>query len=347
MILTVIIPAYNCENTIEDCVKSVCKQPYDDIEVILINDGSSDGTLGKLRDLQSIYTNVVVENFVNNKGVSAARNMGIELAKGKYIAFLDSDDAWAKNFLDKDVVDTLKSERYDMLRFGIIAATSDFKYGLKHMVEDEELVIQESDYLIREVDSFAEYVYKAEVLKTGINFTDKIRLFEDRLFLYEALFSSKMLLCVNKVMYVCRIRNASASRSIKINSSGEEQAVAQRWKELSYRYPLYCDFCYSMSSNFAISSVYRELLEGGTVESAEKRLKDNGLYAVLEKSDYASGTHFVHDLEQLKDNYVEETRKFKKHLFLSNLFAPIVYNPFFRGLYYLLKGGERLNKYLY
>lgn len=100
-LVSVIIPTYNRANLIQQSVKSVLNQTYNNFEIIIIDDGSSDNTeevINKLNDNRIRYIKHAV-----NKGASAARNTGIREAKGKYIAFQDSDDHWLPDKLEKQV----------------------------------------------------------------------------------------------------------------------------------------------------------------------------------------------------------------------------------------------------
>jgi len=92
MLVTVIIPCFNSENTIGNCLRSIFSQRYRQIEVICINDGSSDKTLEKLNELKpsSPFPFTILDQ--QNKGACSARNEGLKLAKGDYIQFLDADD---------------------------------------------------------------------------------------------------------------------------------------------------------------------------------------------------------------------------------------------------------------
>ncbi|WP_436515262.1 glycosyltransferase family 2 protein [Ekhidna sp. To15] len=96
--ISVIIPAYNAVNFLKQTVKSVINQTYKDWELIIVNDGSKDGTLGLSNELASEDTRIRVVDQQNG-GVSSARNTGIKDAKGKYLSFLDADDCWHENFL--------------------------------------------------------------------------------------------------------------------------------------------------------------------------------------------------------------------------------------------------------
>lgn len=89
--VSIIIPVYNVENYLEKCLSSVLNQTLTDIEVIAINDGSTDGSLSILNRLAKMDSRLLVINQLN-QGVSAARNKGLSLARGEYIGFVDSDD---------------------------------------------------------------------------------------------------------------------------------------------------------------------------------------------------------------------------------------------------------------
>lgn len=97
-LITVVIPVYNAENTLEDCVESVCGQSYTSFEVLLINDGSTDKSGDICEKLTQKYNNI--KSFtIENNGVSNARNVGIRYSKGKYISFVDADDVVDSDFL--------------------------------------------------------------------------------------------------------------------------------------------------------------------------------------------------------------------------------------------------------
>lgn len=95
-LVSVIIPVYNSEKYVEDTIKSILNQTYDDIEIITIDDGSSDGSAKVIKELIGIYNGkkTIKYYYQENSGVSIARNSGIEKANGEYIAFMDSDDLW-------------------------------------------------------------------------------------------------------------------------------------------------------------------------------------------------------------------------------------------------------------
>ena len=98
--ISLIIPVYNVEKYIHKTIDSVLSQTFKDYEVIMINDGSTDNSLAALKEYASKHKNFVLINNCNI-GASRARNIGIKVAKGEYIAFLDSDDFLAPTFLEE------------------------------------------------------------------------------------------------------------------------------------------------------------------------------------------------------------------------------------------------------
>lgn len=96
MRFTVVIPLYNKEKYIQRAIKSVLAQEYHDFEIIVIDDGSTDGSLELARSVQAVNLRVISQP---NHGVSSARNVGIDNAQGEFIAFLDADDQWNTDYL--------------------------------------------------------------------------------------------------------------------------------------------------------------------------------------------------------------------------------------------------------
>ena len=97
--VSVIIPVYNTEKYLRKCLESVINQTLKDIEIICINDCSTDDSLKILNDIKDERLKIL--NLPQNSGVSFARNRGIDEAKGEYISFVDSDDFIAPDFLEK------------------------------------------------------------------------------------------------------------------------------------------------------------------------------------------------------------------------------------------------------
>lgn len=102
-LVSVIIPVYNAEGYVKFAIDSVLGQTYKNIEIILIDDCSRDNSLEIIKQYEEKHSNIYVEQMQQNGGVAKARNRGMELAKGKYVAFLDSDDVWEAEKLERQI----------------------------------------------------------------------------------------------------------------------------------------------------------------------------------------------------------------------------------------------------
>lgn len=98
--ISIVIPAYNVERYIGKCISSLINQTFTDYEIIAVNDGSTDSTLEILRHFESQYPCITVIDQ-KNSGISQARNAGLDLARGEYICFIDSDDFVAPTYLEE------------------------------------------------------------------------------------------------------------------------------------------------------------------------------------------------------------------------------------------------------
>lgn len=104
--LSVVVPVYNVSNYLEECLDSVLQQSFKDFEVLLVNDGSTDGSLDLLEEVASRDSRVcVLSQF--NCGAGSARNRGIELARGKRLIFIDPDDIFATDHVFSDLIDAM------------------------------------------------------------------------------------------------------------------------------------------------------------------------------------------------------------------------------------------------
>ena len=110
--LSVIVPVYNTEEYLEECIKSILMQSFKDFELIIVNDGSTDGSSAIINKYAATDSRIVVIDTVN-KGVSNARNLGLQAAKGTYVGFVDSDDTIEPDMYQK-LIDSIRAADSEM-----------------------------------------------------------------------------------------------------------------------------------------------------------------------------------------------------------------------------------------
>ncbi len=260
-LVSVIIPAYNAEKYIEIAVNSVLKQSYPNIEIIVINDGSTDNTL----DVLSRFPNIVVIS-TENKGVSNARNMGIEASKGEYISFLDADDELDQNAIDSLMVSCLK---YD----------ADICGGLfvKPLKEDSasELFF-ENDKLLKFCIEDNPYTYSACAKVYRKRFVDETRFRvgfranEDSFFIFELSLNNPKCVSLNKCVYYIRTVHSSASRSKNSDSYLDINRLAKiKYEKVVEAYPQYKDYAKNILVKANMASLKRIMNMDGNYREYE------------------------------------------------------------------------------
>lgn len=124
--LSVIVAVYNVSDYIEACLTSVLEQSYENIELIIVNDGSTDDSFQKIEKLVDGNTNVILIDQ-ENQGVSAVRNNGVKVATGEYLGFVDGDDIIAKDMFQKMMVSFEESDA-DIVTIGVARLSGDKVY---------------------------------------------------------------------------------------------------------------------------------------------------------------------------------------------------------------------------
>ena len=215
--ISVIVPVYNVEAYLERCVESILQQTYAHFELILINDGSTDSS-GQICDhLASQYENIKVYH-IENSGVSNARNMGIQLATGSWVTFIDSDD-----FVTQDYLATLASAVEGVNVGFAIAPLHHIKNGIvtdipSHSGKTELWSTEETmkELLMTTRTSFfpVAKLFKRDLLADE-KFNTHYHLAEDALFLTELLLKTRCSsVFIDKPVYYYDHREGSATTSV-------------------------------------------------------------------------------------------------------------------------------------
>lgn len=219
-LVTVIIPVYNVEEYIERCLNSILAQDYNNIELIIIDDGSTDNSLAVCNRFSAVHGNCQVL-IQQNAGQGVARNLGITIASGEFICFVDSDD-WIDSDLVKDMVSCLVNETADFVNFGL-----DFVNELgvvKHSIENFKLKTLQGDQIFeyamldnQVLSSPVNKLYRRDLLIENNIYFPEVRACEDMYFSRAVAFYSKRTFFVSRVYYHALIRDGSTSRAIGID----------------------------------------------------------------------------------------------------------------------------------
>ena len=204
-LVSIIIPVYNEKNYLKKCLNSLIGQTYRNIEILLIDDGSSDDSLSVCQRYAEIDSRVKVIHKENG-GVSSARNQGISMSKGEFICFVDADD-----WMDIDgillLLNRMVEDKSDFC-FGVAYAVGAIKnelYGVNQGMtvtkDDIKGIIKYSDVLQTELGPWAKLFRKSVITNNNLCFPIDIAYGEDKVFLWQYLEHCKVLSAIPETVY--------------------------------------------------------------------------------------------------------------------------------------------------
>lgn len=218
MKVSVIIPVYNLYNYISKCINSIISQTHKDLEIIIVNDGSTDNSISEINKLASTDNRIIIIDK-KNEGVSIARNAGIERATGKYIMFVDGDD-WIDTDMVQQLVDKAEKNRADYVGGGFIFEDPSINKrrfspdGFSPVTFENKNVLK--NYLAGRYiwSSVWGGIYLLETIKkNNIRFVPEIKYAEDVFFTINFMaFAKKVIICENHFYHVL-VRASSVTRN--------------------------------------------------------------------------------------------------------------------------------------
>lgn len=241
--VSIIVPAYNAEKCIIACVESLVNQTYRDIEIILVNDGSTDSTASILDELRKKDARIKVINKKNG-GVSSARNTGIKAAKGEYIMFCDSDDIPDLKWCEELAACAEKyPDRMPVCGYRCVYPNSD-KESLVHAVakpikNDEGYSFYETKDILLLLESAVFFspwnkLYKTEIIHSNcLIFDETLSLGEDCVFnLNYVFFLGGRIADTNKILYVYLQQNETSLSRVLTENMYYYESVYKYYKKL-------------------------------------------------------------------------------------------------------------------
>lgn len=229
--ISVIIPMYNSETTILGCIKSVLCQSYKEkIEIIIVNDGSKDNSQAIVEEIISNNNSDIEIQLINkiNGGVSSARNVGLKLAKGNFIALLDSDDEWLPNKLEIQI-NYLRDKDVDF----VCSCRNNEKISFPYkMINKEYAEISLKKLLLKVVGQTSTAVFKRKVLSNTGYFDENQRYSEDANFWMKISVKNRMIILNKSLVITGGGKPAVGFSGLSANFEGMEDGVQKNIREM-------------------------------------------------------------------------------------------------------------------
>lgn len=235
-IVSIVIPVYNADKYIDRCLESILNQTYPSLEVILIDDGSTDSSWDKLNDYCKKHPEKIKIFTQSNIGVSKTRNKGIELASGKYLMLMDNDDYIEKDYVERFVQEIEKGD-YDVVIGGFQRPDSQ-----GNIIEEVHLNVNEEYSKYKIVAAWAK-LYKLDYIKNNhIAFLDS-NIGEDMYFTIQAILKTNKVKIIDYVGYNWFYNELSVSNTSHKNLNN------------------------NLQFDFLINELYKKIDEGQIVEN--------------------------------------------------------------------------------
>ena len=227
--LSFIVPVYNGERYIKESLNSILQQPCSDYEIIVVDDGSTDRTRAIVDQIAEKRDNITVISQ-KNRGVSAARNVGIDHAKGEYISFLDADDVLCKDAFDVQLRNTLIESQYDLIDLAYIGGNQKLSRGNTVNVVERTYC---PNKCLDELNIYkypCSFLYKRSLLlKSNLRYPNGICYFEDIMFLFLVLEAAESAIAMNRYWFIYRNNISSTLHSQTMVSKSLCNHVIPGW----------------------------------------------------------------------------------------------------------------------
>lgn len=237
-LISIIVPVYNVEEYITKCLDSICEQTYKNIEIILVDDGSTDKS-GSICDEYSNRDKRIKVIHKDNTGVSDSRNKGLDIANGDFIGFVDSDD-WIDCDMYRILYEALKANQADISICGYAEMRNN---ELKHSFYTDTSIIYNNMQAIEELvkeNSFGDYLWNKLFYKKLFDTIEFPlgRTMEDKATMYKIFDQCNSIVYLSDILYYYRKNQDGICSNITLtNRYGNYKAESERYIYLSNKYP--------------------------------------------------------------------------------------------------------------
>ncbi|MCM3150853.1 glycosyltransferase [Priestia megaterium] len=263
-LVSIIVPVYNVEKYLKRCIESIINQDYKNIEVIIVNDGSTDDSNKILQDFERVDNRICVINKENG-GLSSARNVGLRRAKGDFICFVDSDD-WIDHLMITKMIKICIQENADIVQCG-------YREVYENRTIGKVVKLDEKDFTGKSITSIYfsnidfhtvvwNKIYKRSILNE-ISFVEG-KQYEDTMASFEMLLKSKRLYNISDVFYNYYQRDNSIMGSVfserKLDALFAGRYVINLCEEQAIEYIdqariLFCYYCFCLYAELSMTNI--------------------------------------------------------------------------------------------
>ena len=279
-LVTIVVPAYNVERTIENCIKSLLSQTYDKIEIIIVDDGSSDNTYNIIERLAEKDKRIRVIKQ-RNKGASSARNRGIREATGKFIVFVDADDTIMANMVET-LVDKQKKYDVDLVQSAILRISDKkdrqiLSDKIIHQYKNrEEIKNNFFEIFENELNSPVGKLYRKEIIfENNILFDERLEVSEDLCFNLHYLEHIESMVFVPELLYRYCLNNSYLTKKYKKNLFDIRKRAIKILDDFLIRNELVRDKVYYLYIKLVFASAMQEFENRENRKERYKEIEKN------------------------------------------------------------------------
>lgn len=218
--VSIIVPVYNTEKYLRKCIESLINQTYTNIEIVLVDDGSTDNSLSIMKEYNNTDSRIVIITQPNS-GIYLARNAGINIATGEYLMFVDADDWINEDAIEMLIKKIIKFD-VDLVKYRIIFEPSEKESAIILNSDKDDVLVKEEtknkiyDLLINtnRLNNLANEIVKKELIKSTTK-SERISQGEDALRNYEIFTNADRILIIPDCLYHYRTNENSTTNSLK------------------------------------------------------------------------------------------------------------------------------------
>jgi glycosyltransferase involved in cell wall biosynthesis len=292
-LVSIIIPVYNAEPYLEQCLESIVNQTYTNLQIIVVNDGSTDNSPA-ICDKFAENDNRIVVIHKENGGVSSARNVGLSISQGSYILFVDSDD-WVEAGMVEYLISIMKETNVDVVLFGIY--NDDYIQMKTYTIHFNSDLFVDKNRLLKllpgwikdeKINTIYGKLYHADIIKNyNIRFNESLNIAEDALFNYEVFLHVENVYLLRNCYYHYMIIDA--------------ESLSKRYNP--QKYEMLTEVNGALLELIKNNKVYSDLLQSAYY------IRAKNLYSCLfdifmyEKKTYSEKRNLIADILRKEENY--------------------------------------------